>query len=546
MKSISAAALLILIIASLPLSAGEQLLTVAEKSGFTDTSRYGNVISFVEELQKISGNIRVETLCRSVEGRDIPLLILGDPCPYSPGDRGDDRAVIYFQANIHPGEVEGKEAVQMLARDILKGRHADLLEHLVILITPIFNADGNEKVSREHRSNQSGPDMGVGVRHNGQRLDLNRDCIKLESPEVRGFVDRVMGRWDPLLMVDCHTTNGSYHREPVTYSWPLNPNGSREIIRYMREEMMPQISRRLEDEHGTLAVPYGRFVDPARPEKGWRTYNENIRYLTNYVGLRNRFSILDENYVYADYRTRVYGCYNFLLAIARYVSEHRGIMKQMAAAADRKSVSRWKNISDEDHFVIETEVRPLKDKVLIRGYEMEVVSRENGWPRVRKKEKEVDYNLPYLADFVPSRTVRFPYAYLMEQPDPDVIDVILSHGIVLERLSEPAELEVEIFRTSEINNADYLYQGHYLTSLEGEYEKVKKEFPAGSLYITTAQPLGSLAAQLLEPESCDGLVTWNFFDRYLLSQWRRTILPYPVCRLAEPAKLQKRRVMSRE
>ncbi|MGM0484865.1 MAG: M14 family zinc carboxypeptidase, partial [Candidatus Krumholzibacteriota bacterium] len=298
----------------------------------------------------------------------------------------------------------------------------------------------------------------------------------------------------------------------------------------------------LEKDYGTLSVPYGRFADPAEPEKGWRTYNENIRYLTNYVGLRNRFAILNENYVYADYRTRVYGCYNFLLAIARYTASHLEKMKSLAAEADRWAVERWRETSPRDSFVVEMEVQPLERKVLIRGYEMEVISRERGWPRVRKKQKEVDYRIPYLADFVPSKRAGFPYAYLMPYPDPDIIDVILSHGIVLERLTTPAELEVEVFRTSEINRADYLYQGHYLTSLKGDFERVKKNFPAGTLFITTAQPLGNLAAQLLEPQSGDGLVTWNFFDRYLVSQWRRDLLPYPVSRLPEPANLEKARI----
>jgi len=539
--SLAAAALAVLLITSAA-AAGEDLLTVAEKSGFTDTSRYSDVMVFIDQLQRISPDIRVETLAISVEGREIPLLILGDPCPSVPPGPEDERGVIYLQANIHPGEVEGKEAVLMLARNILSEKHKELLDKLVILITPIFNADGNEKVSLDHRTNQAGPEKGVGVRHNGQMLDLNRDCIKLETPEVRGFVDNVMNRWDPLLMVDCHTTNGSYHREPVTYSWPLNPNGPVEIIHYMREKMMPEIAGTMEKDFGTLAVPYGRFVDPEEPEKGWRTYNENIRYLTNYVGLRNRFSILNENYVYADYRTRVYGCYNFLLAIAQYTASNLEEMKRMAADADSRAIERWRSSLARDSFVVETEVQPLERKVLIRGYEMEVVSRERGWPRVKKKEREVDYRIPYLADFVPSRRAGFPYAYLMPYPDPDIIDVILSHDIVLERLTAPADLEVEIFRTSGINQADYLYQGHYLTSLKGKFESVKKSFPAGTLYITTAQPLGNLAAQLLEPQSGDGLATWNFFDRYLVSQWRRDLLHYPVAKLPEPAELEKIRV----
>ncbi|MCP4451207.1 MAG: hypothetical protein GY809_07075, partial [Planctomycetes bacterium] len=92
------------------------LLTVAESSEFTRTSLHDDVMAFVHQLQERSDHIRVETLCQSAEGRDVPLLILGDPVPASVAQlKHDERLVVYVQANIHAGEVEGKEAVQMLA-----------------------------------------------------------------------------------------------------------------------------------------------------------------------------------------------------------------------------------------------------------------------------------------------------------------------------------------------------------------------------------------------------------------------------------------------
>ena len=184
-----------------PLSAAEKPQTVAESSDYKSTSTYKDVMDFIHILQKQDPRIRVETICQSTEGRKVPLLVIGDPVPASPLDlKNDERAVIYFQANIHAGEVEGKEAVLMLARDILAKDPQPLLDKLVILICPIFNADGNEKISKENRKKQHGPVNGVGVRYNGQKLDLNRDGIKLESPEVRGMVKNVLNRWDPLLL----------------------------------------------------------------------------------------------------------------------------------------------------------------------------------------------------------------------------------------------------------------------------------------------------------------------------------------------------------
>lgn len=537
-KSLTIVVLALALAAASPLSAsrGEELLTVAESSGFTDTSRYEDVIAFIRALQGVSRNIRVETMCLSTEGREVPLLVLGDPLPSSPADlRFDRRPVIYIQANIHAGEVEGKEASLMLARDILRGEAPPLLEDLVILIAPIFNADGNEKVDPGNRTNQVGPGAGVGVRHNGQMLDLNRDCVKLESPEITGMVRNVLNAWDPVLMVDCHTTNGSYHEEPVTYSWPLNPNGDLSIIGYMRDKMMPSISATLEEDYGFLSIPYGRWVDPEDPEKGWRTFNTDIRFVTNYVGARNRFAILDENYAYADYETRVKGCYSFLLSIARFCSDHGEEMLRLAAEADERTAARWMNRSPADSFAVASKARALEKPVTIRGWEMKVARVEGSWPRVEKTDRKRTFKAPYLADFVPTVRRAFPYAYLIPNPDREIEGVLLRHGIVMEKLIEPVVLEVEKFITTELKSAEELYQGHCLTSLEGRYETAEMKVPAGTLFIGTSQRLGGLAACLLEPDSGDGLLTWNFFDRYLLTQWRRTLLPYPVYRLMEPA-----------
>ena len=80
--------ILLLIFSISPLSAlsstEQKPLTVAEASNFTATSRYADVTNFIKELQRQSSLLRVETLCRSPEGREVPLLVIGEPVPSSP------------------------------------------------------------------------------------------------------------------------------------------------------------------------------------------------------------------------------------------------------------------------------------------------------------------------------------------------------------------------------------------------------------------------------------------------------------------------------
>jgi murein tripeptide amidase MpaA len=165
-------------------------------------------MTFIGQLKKSSNFIRVEYIAQSAEGRALPLLIIGNPLPKSPEQmKNDNRIVIYIQANIHAGEVEGKEATLMFARDLLSEKKPELLRHVVFLICPIFNPDGNEKISPLNRTNQNGPVNGVGLRYNGQMLDLNRDAMKAESPEMQGVITKVFNAWDPSIFMDCGTGN---------------------------------------------------------------------------------------------------------------------------------------------------------------------------------------------------------------------------------------------------------------------------------------------------------------------------------------------------
>ena len=529
---------LAVLLACSPSAAEQKLLTVAESSDFEATSTYLQVMDFIRALQAETGMMKVETLCTSPEGRKVPLLIIGNPLPSSPMDlRRDHRAVVYIQANIHAGEVEGKEASLMLVRDILSQEKPPYLDDLVILVCPIFNADGNEKIDPQNRRNQVGPAKGVGIRYNGQNLDLNRDGLKMESPEVSGLAANVLNRWDPLLLVDCHTTNGSYHTEPVTYVWSLDPNGDHSLINYMAEKMMPEVDRVLEEKYGTLSIPYGNWMDFSDPGKGWRPAGPEPRYLTNYIGLRNRLSILLENYAYADYKTRVMGNYHFLKSVLDYSAAHREEIKDNIRKADLGAIEKGRNPSGHI-FGLAFEGKALKDPVTIQSYEMKVTPREGGGrPRVQRTDIRKDYTVPYFAEYIPTKSVPFPYGYLITVPDKDVAKKLIQHGIVVEQLVKPATIEVENFKIKTLKGSERIYQGHRQNSIEGEYSTVTREFPAGTYYVGTAQILGSLAAALLEPESGDGLLAWNYFDKYIAAQWGRSLQDCPVYRILKPVKM---------
>src|SRR5829696_6036214 len=188
------------------------LKTTAEASGFTSTSTYDDVVKFMKAMDEASPAIFYTTYGTTHEGRAMPMAVVGaglkDAGPAAV--RGTGRLRVHIQANVHAGEVEGKESAQILLRQFALGEHKDWLQSMVFLITPIFNADGNEKFAVNNRQRQNGPINGMGTRPNAQGLNINRDFMKLDTPEARAFV-KLWVDYDPQIGFDLHTSDGSTH-----------------------------------------------------------------------------------------------------------------------------------------------------------------------------------------------------------------------------------------------------------------------------------------------------------------------------------------------
>jgi hypothetical protein len=318
----------------------------------------------------------------------------------------------------------------------------------------------------------------------------------------------------------------------------MNPAGSRELINFMRDDMMPTVSGILSGKYNVTNCFYGEFTDLKNPENGWISYASEARYLTNYIGIRNRLAILNENYVYADYKTRVLGSYSLLHSILEYSASHADEIKTMLKRVDLQTINRAENPAVPDSFPIEYKVKPTPEKIKIRAYEVDVVTDANGKEKLIKSDRKKLVDAPYLADYYPIRSISFPYAYLIRLYDPTVANLLIKHGIKVKKLTQSAILEVESFKITALKPSERLNQGHYTNTVKGQMEKDTVEFFAGTYVVHMAQPLSNLIAYMLEPETNDALILWNFFDRYLVPQWGRGYNNYPVYRLLRKTDLK--------
>ncbi len=508
--------------------AADEPLTVAEKSGFRATARYDEVVTFIDKLEDRSPILRIGELGASTEGRSIPLLILADPPVSTPAQAADSKKLIAFAiGNIHAGEVCGKEALLMLAREIATTPDHPLLKELVIIFAPILNADGNERMSKDNRPGQDGPADGMGERVNAQGLDLNRDFVKLETPEVRSLV-RFLNKWDPALIIDTHTTNGSFHHYAITYAGPRNPAGDRELIEYVRDKMLPAVSEALLKDTGYKSFFYGNFDQGRRrsdPLRGrWETYPALPRYGTPYRGLRNRIAILSEAYSYAPYRDRVLATRDFVRHCLKYAAEHHEEVRDLLAGARKRTIEAGNNPSDDDMVAIRYQLAPFDEPIRIEG----LIEELRAGRRVAT-DQPCAYDVQHYGRFEPTLSVRRPYAYLLPASNGSVVETLQQHGIEVEELREDIELDVEVYDIQKISRSEKPFQKHHLVTVEAVARDQTRRIEAGTILIRTGQELGALTIHLLEPQSDDGLCTWNFFDSAL--QERQV---YPVMRLLDP------------
>jgi dipeptidyl aminopeptidase/acylaminoacyl peptidase len=501
-------------------------LTVAEKNDYKETSRHADVVDFCQRLAKESPLIRLAELGVSHEGRKLPLVILADPPIASAEEAAKSKKLVVFaMGNIHAGEVDGKEALLMLARDLALAKERPLLKDLILVIAPIFNADGNEKMAK-NRPTQAGPEN-VGTRTNAQGFDLNRDFVKLESPEVRALV-RFFNKWDPAIVIDCHTTNGSYHRYTLTYEGGRCPSGDARIVNYVRDEMLPDVSRRLEKLTGYKSYFYGNFsADRSR----WETVPPTPRYGTHYVGLRNRIAILSESYTYAPFKDRVLASRGFVLSICESAAENKEKIRKLLQDARDGNVRAGKELKETDTIVLQSKDAAAGRPYKLLGYVEEV---KNGKRVATATPKE--YELQYMGGSEATLTVRRPYAYLFPATLTKVVENLQRHGVEVEELREDVELDVEAYKVEKITKAP-AFQKHQPVSLVANVRKESRRIEARTILVRTAQPLGALVAYLLEPQSADGLVTWNFLDEVLAEG-----KDYPILRLPAAVPLTSGRV----
>lgn len=549
-------------------------LTRPEASGFAETSRYDDVMSFMKAMAAASPQIHLTTYGYTYEGRPLPLAVIGAAGATPEQVLATKKTRIYIQGNIHAGEVEGKEALLWLLRSIAKGERAEWFKSVVLLINPIYNADGNERVNVANRGSQFGPVGGMGQRTNAQDLDLNRDCTKLETAEARSLA-MLLTKYDPHVAIDLHTTDGSADSGfYLTYETSLNPNDSTATTGLLRNELLPAVTKAVKARHGWDYFYYGGVMRGGT-ERAWASDAElaKARYTSTYFGVRNRLGLLVETYSYASFEDRIKANYWFLEETLGYVVKNGETVRSAVATAESESII-GKQLAVRQKLVKGAEPKEIVFVPTVTERNPYVPDRPY---RRRVSGGETRETMGHYGTTEATETSVAPRAYVLPaviagataasatppagappagraaaggppaggQPGQggrggaggpggfgggrggaggspsarilaSVVDRLEAHGIKYIRTEKEQTFKGERFKIESNTLADREYQGtHKMRTLTGKWETAEQTLPAGSLIVPMDQPLARLAFLLFDPRSDDGLMAWNILDPVL-------------------------------
>jgi len=487
-------------------------LTYAERTSFQRTPRYAETMAYCRRLADASPWIRYHSIGTSPQGRDLAVLIVSSSGAFDPKSaHGDGKAVVFIQNCIHAGECAGKDASMMLVRDmaVLKA-HRTLLDRANLVVMPIFNVDGHERFGAYSRINQRGPEE-MGWRVTSRNLNLNRDYMKADALEMRHWLE-FWNRWRPDLHFDNHTTDGGDWQYDVTFDADNHATADPHVAGWLRDKLYPTLHTGLTAD-GHVPFTYFWTMDRYDPAKGVRSRSFTPRYSTNYVSARNRPSILVETHALKDYRTRVIGTYNIMKRTLQLLSEDVDALLRANRAADAAAANLGDPNHDDRQVVLSTRSTDETESITFKGFaSSRELSEVSGGIRVLYDNTEpIEFESVWQHETEPDKVVDAPLAYIIPPQWNEAIELAGLHGLQLRRLSEPATIEVESYRFTDVDFAERPFEGRFRVGYTARRVTETRKFPAGSAVVTLDQPAAKAAVHLFEPDAPDSLVSWGFF-----------------------------------
>ena len=486
------------------------LLTTGEKTGWNETAPYAEAVEISHRLERASRLVKVLEIGTTPEGRTMIALVVSKDRAFTPEAAArTGKVVILIQSGIHAGEIEGKDTVLMLIRDmVVTKKFASWLDHAIFVAIPVFNVDGHEYFSPYHRPSQNGP-ASTGLRANAQRLNLNRDYIKADTPEMRIWL-RLFNSWMPDFHIDNHVTDGSDMQYDVTWDMARNQDLAEPAGAWVRDRFVPELDKRMAAD-GHLVAPYGAL----RNVNGKREFFMEVfspRYSHLYAAVQNRPSLLVESHSLKAAKTRAWAHYDIMRhSIDTILLDPEGL-RRAVRTADEEMAARAGNRSAPPVYLagkVSDQSRPLVYRALKTGpYQSEVTG-----GRVTRYLAEPDDLETVIHDRIDTTVeAQMPLGYLVPAAWSGVAELLKLHGVEMERTAKALDQEFETYRFGSVRFQGASNEGHVTIDFEARPVKEKIFVAAGSYWVPLKQRRARLIMAMLEPQAPDSLARWGLMN----------------------------------
>jgi len=498
--------------------------TPAEAAHFKTTPSYADTRAYLEKLAAAAPDrLKLTRFGVSPEGRDLMLVVAASGGEFTPeAARASGKEIVFVQAGIHAGEIEGKDAGLMLLRDLVDAKAAGArtspaaerlkhaLDHAILLYLPIFNVDGHENSNPYLRINQNGP-AEMGFRATAQNLNLNRDYIKADAPEMQAWL-ALWNAWLPDFLADIHTTDGADYRYDLTWyteDWGPLDNG----VKAWQDTALKERIFAATNKRGHLLSPYLELKDHRDITKGIENFGSGQRFSTGYVALQNRAALLVETHMLKPYEVRVRVTYDLVAAILDDIRAHPGELRRVVEAADRNTIARANQSGATLPILFAAGGKPVA--MILKGFDFTQTKSEISgdiWTQYDPARPK-DYSIPNWRDLVVAKSATLPAAYLVPAGWPQVIAKLKLHGLRVETTTQPLTLAVQRYQIDDPHWASTPFEGHLmLRKFVAKTENATLTFPPGSAVVRMDQRAANVVVNLLEPDAPDSLLRWGTFN----------------------------------
>ncbi len=510
-------------------AAPKGFLTIAETSNFEETGNYAESLALYRKFTTASPFARLMTLGATPEGREIVMLVVSKDKAFTPEAAAKTgKTIVLIQNGIHGGEIAGKDATAMLLRDILvTKRLASLLDGAIVLSIPVFNVDGFERFTPYNRINQNGPKQ-MGWRATSQRLNLNRDYVKAEAPEMRAWL-AMYTRWLPDLLIDNHVTDGEDHQYDVTYDMATGPEVAPSVAAWTREKFLPKLLEKMEAD-GHVVAPYGSYQGD---RAGYQGTTFPPRFSNGYAAIQNRAGLLVETHSLKTFRTRIWAHYD-LMQHALELAGTGHALRNAVTQADR-DVAGMAGGEIKIHLDGVTGKEGVAFDYKGIGQQQQLSPLTNGFYTVYF-DTPINTSTMLYDQTETTVTATSPAAYVIPRQWTVLIDLLHLHGVKTSTLDHDMQLNTTATRLLDPKWAERPFEGHHRLEFRAEMHPEPHSFPAGSVVVRMDQRAARVALNILEPEAPDSAVKWGLLD--VIFEQKEYAAPYILEPLAQSMKLK--------